>query len=76
MATNKKTTLAKLSRPRLYAAIKRPRLFKLLDQSRRHLVIWVSGPPGAGKTMLVASYLEARKAKRSEEHTSELQSPC
>ena len=52
--------LAKLSRPRLYDALPRNRLFRLLDEARPS-VIWVAAPPGAGKTTLVASYLESRK---------------
>jgi DNA-binding SARP family transcriptional activator len=32
-----------------------------LDRKRERPVIWVSGPPGCGKTTLVSSYLEARK---------------
>jgi len=38
-------------------------LFRLLDRGRRVPVTWVSGPPGAGKTLLVASYLGARKMR-------------
>lgn len=53
--------LAKLSRPRLYDALPRERLFQLLDQKRKHPAIWIGGPPGAGKTTLVASYLETAK---------------
>jgi ATP/maltotriose-dependent transcriptional regulator MalT len=32
----------------------------LLDESRQHPVIWVSGPAEAGKTTLVTSYLESQ----------------
>ncbi len=52
--------LAKLSRPRLYEALARKRLFDRIDELRRHPVVWVAGPPGAGKTTLVASYIENR----------------
>jgi LuxR family transcriptional regulator, maltose regulon positive regulatory protein len=55
--------LAKLTRPRLHAVVKRVRLFKLLDQREGYPIIWVNGPPGSGKTTLVASYLETRDAK-------------
>lgn len=54
-------TLAKLSRPRLFDALPRPRLFEILDDARRHPVVWIAAPPGAGKTTLVASWLEQRK---------------
>ncbi|MFO1318438.1 MAG: hypothetical protein U1F52_02380 [Burkholderiales bacterium] len=36
------TTLAKLTRPRLYDALARERLFRLIDGHGRHPVIWVA----------------------------------
>jgi LuxR family transcriptional regulator, maltose regulon positive regulatory protein len=54
---------AKLASPRLHGAVPRPRLFALIDDLRRaHSVLWINAPPGAGKTVLAASYLAERGA--------------
>jgi ATP/maltotriose-dependent transcriptional regulator MalT len=53
-------SLATLSRPRLFNAIHRERLFDALDLATERPLTLVSGPPGAGKTTLLASYLESR----------------
>src|SRR4030042_7014548 len=53
--------MSKITRPILTEVLPRKRLFNLLDRMRKQPVIWVSGPPGCGKTTLVTSYLEARK---------------
>lgn len=55
------TRLAKLTRPRLHHVLARNRLFAQLDESRAHAVVWVVGPPGSGKTALVASYIESAR---------------
>jgi len=52
--------LAKLTRPKLYEALPRPRLFGLLDEAAMRPIVWLCAAPGAGKTTLVASYLEVR----------------
>jgi ATP/maltotriose-dependent transcriptional regulator MalT len=49
--------LAKLTRPRLHAAMPRDRLFRRLDELRNQACVWVCGPPGCGKTILAATYL-------------------
>lgn len=55
--------LAKLTRPKVHRVLARERLFQRMDESRERPLIWVVAPPGAGKTTLVASYLEARKLR-------------
>lgn len=51
----------KLSRPKLFSVLPRERIFDSLDLQCRHAAVWVSASPGAGKTTLIASYLESRK---------------
>ena len=53
--------MGKVTRPILSRVFPRKRLFALLDRMRKRPVIWVSGPPGCGKTTLVSSYLKARR---------------
>jgi LuxR family maltose regulon positive regulatory protein len=53
--------LAKLTRPKLHQVLPRERLFARLEACRERPLVWVVGPPGAGKTALVASWLNAHR---------------
>ncbi|HET8647652.1 MAG TPA: AAA family ATPase, partial [Vicinamibacteria bacterium] len=53
--------LAKVTRPRGGRALRRARLFAVLDRAREGRAAWVHGEDGAGKTTLLATYVEARK---------------
>ncbi len=53
--------IAKITRPVIRGAYQRRRLFRLLDRGRERPVIFVSGPPGSGKTTLISSYIDHRK---------------
>ena len=56
----KRPVLGKLMPPRLGRVFDRQRLFALLDTRFEAPGVWIAGPPGVGKTTLVATYLEAR----------------
>ena len=58
---NRPVSLSKTTRPTPPGVIPRERLFTLLDRRRRAPVVWVSGPPGSGKTTLASSYIDAKK---------------
>ncbi|HEY5800635.1 MAG TPA: BTAD domain-containing putative transcriptional regulator [Burkholderiaceae bacterium] len=49
---------AKLTCPEVHDALRRPRLFAVLEDLRaRHCAVWMAAPPGAGKTTLAASFV-------------------
>ncbi|MDY7032118.1 MAG: hypothetical protein SVY10_09470 [Thermodesulfobacteriota bacterium] len=56
----KPASSAKVTLPILGEVFPRERLFQELDRMREKSVIWVTGPPGSGKTTLVISYLNDR----------------
>ena len=60
MAAKRLARSAKLSPPRLLQSLPRERLFAWLDAHCAHAGVWLGGQPGAGKTMLAASWLQAR----------------
>jgi LuxR family maltose regulon positive regulatory protein len=60
--SSRSVSLAKTTRPSNAGVLPRDRLFTMLDATPKS-VIWVTGPPGCGKTTLVASYLERRKQR-------------
>src|SRR5258706_15974333 len=57
------SVLGKFTRPRPVGALARARLFRALDEARRHPAVWMAGPPGAGKTTLVSTYVEQRRLR-------------
>lgn len=59
--TTKNASIVKITRPSAVGILLRRRLFRLLDSGREYPITWISGPPGSGKTALVASYLDNRK---------------
>jgi len=59
--TKRSTTIAKITRPKIRGICLRKRLFQRMDAGKDYPVTWVTGPPGSGKTTLVASYLDTRK---------------
>lgn len=53
--------IAKLERPRLFGATARSRVFHLLQGATERSVVWITAPPGAGKTTAVASFLDTHR---------------
>ncbi|MCF8111899.1 MAG: hypothetical protein K9J85_10475, partial [Desulfobacteraceae bacterium] len=52
---------AKITKPAYKTLVARPRLFAGIDECSDMPLLWISGPPGSGKTSLVSSYLDRLK---------------
>ncbi len=62
----RQTALAKLNQPRISGIAGRDRLHTQLEKELSdYPVVWVAGPAGAGKTTLVASYIDSRQYPQS-----------
>ncbi|TAN55897.1 MAG: hypothetical protein EPN19_02015 [Betaproteobacteria bacterium] len=59
-ASDRSVAFAKTTRPAISAIAPRERLFARLEGTPGRTVMWISGPPGCGKTTLAASYVAAR----------------
>ncbi len=57
--TGRSVSLAKITRPQAEQVLTRTRLWQRLDRARK--IVWITAPPGAGKTTLVADYIARRK---------------
>ncbi len=53
-------TSPKIALPKTSHVLERERLFSLIDESLKASVAWITGPPGSGKTTVVASYIKNR----------------
>ena len=56
-----RASVSKVTRPTPTGCYPRDRLFRALDRGLKRPILWISGPPGSGKTTLVSSYVAARK---------------
>jgi len=54
------TSIAKINPPKLAKIVSRQRLFNTLDDGLGKPVMWIKGNAGAGKTTIIASYLETK----------------
>lgn len=57
------TPSAQITFPYIADCLERGRLFDLLETLESRSVTWVTAPPGAGKTILVACYLQRKRIK-------------
>jgi DNA-binding SARP family transcriptional activator len=53
--------IAKVTCPASTGYFPRHRLYRLLDKARKTPVLWITGPPGCGKTALISSYIKSRR---------------